>query len=134
VKTIEHSVVINKSIEETFVLSFNEIKVISGNFIEKGSVLEVKGRFRNKEVKTSAEVVDYVKNHLFVYEAKTPFLHQIINQYEEVEGGTRITRRMVVKKEEISGIVKLLSPVLLNTVIKRTLSSSLDDFKDLLER
>ncbi|MCT8137682.1 SRPBCC family protein [Anaerobacillus sp. CMMVII] len=129
-KTVEYSVIINKPITEVFAYIENlenrpkweqgvvEVKVVSGNYTEPGSVIQITNQMLGKKMETVAEVVDYEKNKHVICRAEKPFQHEIANVYEDLGGKTKFTRRATANVETQGGVTKLTSTLLVKRVEK----------------
>lgn len=141
-KTVEHSVVIDKPVSEVF--SFIEdlkrrpewepgvvtVKVVKGDYSEEGSIIEVTNQVLGKKMVAVAEVIEYIENERVICRAEKPFYHEIANIYEDIGGKTKFTRRATAHFE--SGATKLAAPVIMNK-LEKTFKKTVENAKKVLE-
>ncbi|MDQ0254680.1 uncharacterized protein YndB with AHSA1/START domain [Evansella vedderi] len=144
-KTIEYSVVIQKPISDVFAFIEDlekrptwetgvvEAKVISGEYEKPGSVIQITSKVLGKKIKTVAEVLEYKKNEAVVCRADKPFPHEVANLYEEVEGGTKFTRRAKADPSNLNNFVKVGSSLILKK-IEKSFTETADNAKTVLEK
>ncbi|RXJ02920.1 hypothetical protein DS745_04870 [Anaerobacillus alkaliphilus] len=142
-KTVEHSVVINKPVDEVF--SFIEdlqrrpewepgvvgVAVLKGCYNQPGAVIEVTNQVLGKKMVAEAEVIEYIENERVICRAEKPFYHEIANIYEDMDGKTKFTRRATAQFEK--GAAKLASTLIMNK-LEKTFKKTVENAKEVIER
>jgi hypothetical protein len=88
------------------------------------------GRFLGRSFESSSQYVEYVPNERFATKTTSgPFHLEIRNDFEVVDGGTRLTS---VYKGESRGFFKLAEPAVVR-LARRQFETATENFKELLE-
>ncbi len=140
---VEESVEINRPVEEVFsyvdnpenlpqwsALALEARKEAQGP-LREGDRFTAVGKFLGRRFETPFEVSSYEPNRRYTHRATGGPLprQEWTYTYEEVSGGTRLTR---VAEGEPSGFFKLADP-LIERALKRQVRADLENLKDLLE-
>jgi uncharacterized membrane protein len=139
---IESTAVINRPVEEVFaVLSnlenslkwssvFLEVKKISEGPIGVGTTWRVVQKAFGRQIESEVEVTEYEPNRKCAQKSKSgPFPVEVLQTYEPVEGGTRVSAAL---EAEVGGFFKLAEP-LVKTMAKRSIETDNANLKDLME-
>ncbi len=139
---VEESIEIGRPVEEVFsyVANPHNLPQWSGLAIEvkdapeqleEGDTFTTVGKFLGRRFETPFELVSYEPNRHHTHRARGgPIPNQDwIYTYEEVPGGTRLTR---AAEGEPGGYFKLADP-LIERALKRQVKTDLETLKDLLE-
>ncbi|MGD0984555.1 MAG: SRPBCC family protein [Acidimicrobiales bacterium] len=98
--------------------------------LEVGSAVVYVGRFLGRSFESSSQYVEYVPNERFATKTTSgPFHLEIRNDFEVVDGGTRLTS---VYKGESRGFFKLAEPAVVR-LARRQFETATENFKELLE-
>jgi len=138
---IEHSIVINRPIEEVFAVVTNlennpkwgsgllEAVKTSDGPIGVGTTWRLVRKVLGQRLEAESEVIEYELNRNYVQRSKSPFPVEVRQTYEAVEGGTRIS---ITLEAEPGGFFKLAEPLLKSTA-KRDIDAEFSNLKDLME-
>jgi len=138
---IEHSIFINRPVEEVFAAYTNlenhpkwhpgileAVKTPDGP-IGVGTTWRIARKVLGVQRLQESEVTEYKLNRNYVHRSKSPFPVEVRQTYEAVEGGTRIT---VTVEAEPGGFFKLAEP-LLKSMSKRDIDAGFANLKELME-
>ena len=138
---VEHSIVINRPVEEVFAVVTNvennpkwgsgllEAVKTSEGPIGVGTTWRLVRKVLGQRLEAESEVTEYELNRNYVQRSKSPFPVEVRQTYEAVEGGTRIT---ITLEAEPGGFFKLAEPLLKSTA-KREIDAEFANLKDLME-
>ncbi|MFQ5859852.1 MAG: SRPBCC family protein [Anaerolineae bacterium] len=139
---MEHSLVINRPVEEVFAFltrpenglqfrsSLVESVQISEGPMSVGTRLREVEQFLGRRIESTIEVTAYEPNKTYGIEAASgPMPFEMKVDFEAVEGGTRLT---VTGQAEMAGLFKLAEPVVAR-MTKRAVESDFANLKDVLE-
>ena len=138
---IEHSIVINRPVEDVFAVVTNlennpkwgsgllEAVKTSEGPIGVGTTWRLVRKVLGQRLEAESEVTEYELNRNYVQRSKSPFPVEVRQTYEAVEGGTRIT---ITLEAEPGGFFKLAEPLLKSTA-KRDIDVEFANLKDLME-
>ena len=138
---IEHSIVINRPIEEVFAVVTNvennpkwgsgllkAVKTSDGP-IGVGTTWRLVRKVLGQQLEAEVEVTEYELNRNYVQRSKSPFPGAVRQTYEAVEDGTRIS---IILEAEPGGLFRLAEPLLKST-FKRDIDAEFANLKDLME-
>lgn len=137
----EHSIVINRPVEQVFAFSedpdtfpqwfvgVQEIGLVEGHTVAEGAKVRAVGSVLGRRIETVMTCRAYEANRRVVWEMTQPFAQTSTYIYESVAGGTRVTMKGVA---ELDGFFKLAAPLIVSAV-RRNMETSLSNLKDLLE-
>ena len=137
---VEHSIVINRPVEEVFSVVTNvennpkwgsgllEAVKTSDGPIGVGTTWRLVRKVIGQRLEAESEVTEYELNRNYVQRSKSPFPVVVRQTYEAVEGGTRIT---ITSEAEPGGFLKLAEPLLKSTA-KRDIDAEFANLKDLM--
>ncbi len=138
---VEHSIVINRPVEEVFAVVtdvennpkwgsglLEAVKTSEGP-IGVGTTWRLVRKVLGQRLEAESEVTEYELNRNYVQRSKSPFPVEVRQTYEAVEGGTRIT---ITVEAEPGGFFKLAEP-LLKITAKREIDTEFANLKDLME-
>ena len=138
---IEHSIVINRPVEDVFAVVTNlennpkwgsgllEAVKTSDGPIGVGTTWRLVRKVLGQRLEAESEVTEYELNRNYVQRSKSPFPVEVRQTYEAVEGGTRIS---ITLEAEPGGFFKLAEPLLKSTA-KRDIDAEFANLKDLME-
>lgn len=138
---IESTILINRPIEEVFVVVSNlenslkwdsgilEVKRTSQGPIGVGTSWRAVRKGLGQRIETEVEVTEYEPNQQCTHKGKSPFPVHVQWLFDSVDGGTRVTGRI---EAEPGGFFKLAEPLVASTG-KRQIESDLATLKDLME-
>ncbi len=139
---MEHSVVINRSIEEVFAFVTDvekwpqwraevvEVKKSSEDPVGVGTTFSGVGRFLGRRLENINEVTQYEPNRKFGFKTTSgPVSMQFTDTFESVEGGTKVSLAM---EGETGGFFKLAEPIM-SRMVRRQFKNNYANLKDLLE-
>ena len=138
----ENSVVINRPVEEVFEFvsnfnndplwqpAFQEGEITSEGPIGVGTTGRNVIRFLGRTIESTIEMTEYEENRkLGVRTTSGPTPAKVVDTFEPVEGGTRLTQNF---EAEVGGFLKLAEPVV-GRMVKRQQQNNFANLKDLLE-
>ena len=138
---VEHSIVINRSIEEVFGVVSNhekyskwdpsviEVQKTSAGPIGSGTTWRSVSRRLGRRRETESEIVEYAPNRTVTRQHTQGMPVKARFTCESIAGGTRV---IMTIESELSGPFKLVAPVL-GPVAERSLAASLANLKQLME-
>jgi uncharacterized membrane protein len=139
---IESSIEIDRSVEDVFaVLSnvensakwssvFLEAEKTSEGPIGVGTTWRVVQKALGRRIEGEIEVTEYEPNRKCAQKSKSgPFPVEVLQTYEPVEGGTRVS---VALEADPGGFFKLAEP-LVKTMVKRGIEADFANLKDMME-
>ena len=139
--TVEHSVVINRPIEEVFDFMADienapqwrsglvEVKKLSDELVVGAKATEVL-QFLGRRMETTYEITEYEPNKKFSFKTTSgPVPMEGGFTVESAEGGTKVTFKI---QGEAGGFFKLAEPILAR-MVRRQVETDHGNLKDLLE-
>lgn len=139
---IEHSVVINRPIEEVFAfvtdidkmsqwaLELREAKKTSEGPVGVGTTFSGVVQLLGRRMENNHEVTEYEPNRKYSFKTTSgPVPMEAESTFESVAGGTRVT---ILAEAEPGGFFKLAEPIFARTA-QRQYETNLATLKDLLE-
>ncbi len=139
---MEHSVVINRSIEEVFAFLIDvekwpqwraeavEVKKPSEGPVGVGTTFSGVGRFLGRRLENINEVTQCEPNRKFGFKTTSGHVSmQFTDTFESVKGGTKIS---LVLDGETGGFFKLAEPIM-SRMVRRQFKTNYANLKDLLE-
>ncbi len=139
---MEHSVVINRSVEEVFAFVIDvekwpqwraevvEVERSSEGPIGVGTTFSGVGRFLGRRLENINEVTQYEPNRKFGFKTTSgPVSMQFTDTFESVEGGTKVSLAM---EGETGSFFKLAEPIM-SRMVRRQFKTNYANLKDLLE-
>ncbi|NIM94393.1 MAG: hypothetical protein GTO18_11890 [Anaerolineales bacterium] len=140
--TIEHSIVIDRPVEEVFAYVSDwgkqadwqpdilESKVITEGPIGVGSKAQEVRQFLGRKMETIIEVTAYEKDKSFTIKSNEgPVAFEAVQTFERVEGGTKVS---IHAEAETGGFFKLAEPLVARSV-KKQFEEDFERLKKLLE-
>lgn len=138
----EHSIVINRPVDEVFafvtnpendplwIQSTQKAKQTSDGPMGVGATLSSQSRFLGRNVESAVVVTEYELNRKRTGKTTSgPIPAELSSIFEPVEGGTKVTS---IGQMEIGGFFKLAEPVV-GRMVSRQVEGDLANLKDLLE-
>jgi len=139
---VEHSVVINRPIEEVFAFvsdiekmtqwigDAQEVKNISAGPLGVGTTFTIVGGFLGRRFELNQEVTEYEPNRKLGWKSTSgPVPSEFEGTFESVAGGTKFNFILV---GEVGGFFKIAEP-LLRRMLRRQYETNAANLKDLLE-
>ncbi|NIS83498.1 MAG: hypothetical protein GTO14_25620 [Anaerolineales bacterium] len=139
---IEHSVVINRPVEEVFAFledSQNdpkwqagvlEVEQTSEGAIEVGTTFREVRKFLGRRLESTYEISEYELNKKFAFKATSgPIPYSISTTFEPAAGGTKVS---VLGEAEVGGFFKLGEAVVSRT-FANALEADFDSLKAIME-
>ncbi len=139
---VEHSVVINRPIEEVFSFVSDiekmpqwaaevvEAKQISEGAMGMGTTVKIAVKVLGRRAENTHKVTAYEPNSKFAFKTTSgPIQSEVTESVESVEDGTKFT---IVAEAETGGFFKLAEPIVARTT-QREWETNVATLKDLLE-
>ncbi|MBV9280299.1 MAG: SRPBCC family protein [Chloroflexi bacterium] len=139
---IEHSITIERPIEEVFAFSAAPenyplwvsailgVESTSAGPVETGSTFVEDTKALGLEFSVQCEVVAYEPPHLFAWRGSGgPMSIELRHSCDPIDGGTKVT---AVQEVELDGVFRLAGPAM-SQYLKRTLEGDFTTLKELLE-
>ncbi len=139
---LEHSVVINRPVEEVFEFMNNieneklyrtdllESEQISEGPIGVGTTTREVTQFLGRKIETTAEVTEYVKNKVVASKSTSgPIPFKFRTSFEPVEEGTKVTMEF---EGEIGGFFKMAESLVIKMGMKQ-IEKDFNTLKEMLE-
>jgi uncharacterized membrane protein len=139
---LEHSVIINRPVEEVFEFMTNpenekkyrtdllEMEVTSEGPMGVGSTTREVAQFLGRKIETTGEVTEHVKNKVVATKSTSgPIPFTFRTRFEPVEEGTKVTMEF---EGEIGGFFKMAESLVVKMGMKQ-IEKDFSKVKDLLE-
>lgn len=137
---VENSVVVNRPIKEVFAIYADprnqpqwdrgllEVRIKDGPLATGAEITEVR-KFLGRRNESTQVVIAYEPNARIWYRVHDPFPGEAGSIFEQTPEGTKVTTRLQL---EVGGFFGLAEPLVAASA-KRSMKSTMGDFKDLLE-
>lgn len=98
--------------------------------VRAGTTIHSRVRFLGRTSELQAKVLELQPNTRFVTESLEPYRYTLIWTFAPENGGTRVVRAGDI---DFRGLLRLISPILIRPLARRTDQASLERMKALLE-
>lgn len=98
--------------------------------VRAGTTIHSRTRFLGRTMEIDAKVLELQPNTRFVTESLKPYPYTLTWTFAPENGGTRVVRTGDI---DFRGVMKIVSPILIRPIARRTDQASLERMKALLE-